>query len=308
MRPAASAEGPSVISIFQNTSILSKVVAGTLVIGYLIPITGLFPSALGYLALVPGRTLPCAWNLLTYALVTPSFVELITSLLGWLILCKVVEPVYGGRGLLVLILFLVFATGILTFITVFIIYVATRSAPVLYSELSGFHGVLAGMLVAVKQIMPDQELALFGLFKFRGRHLPGLYLLITTPIGFLSRPLEVLPFVFYGAYTTWFYLRFLQYNNETKLRGDPSQDFSFASFFPTTMQPFVDKAVGVFWTPKFGLAREQPSGHVLGGSSLTGSDDHDAARRRERGARALEERIKKQKEIDIENQQGQENS
>lgn len=206
MRPAASPPAPSLISIFQNTTVLSKVVAATLLLGYLIPLTGVLPSTLGYLALVPGRcgshsklklllcreardgyalpcshhsqpprsyqarwpfslrTLPWAWNLFTYALVTPNLVEvrgtktarqvrscfnlrhpttvlisgicgvffqLLTSLLGWLILCKVVEPVYGTKGLVLFIVFDALATGFLTFVTVFIIYVATRSAPLL---------------------------------------------------------------------------------------------------------------------------------------------------------------------------------
>jgi hypothetical protein len=36
-----------------------------------------------------------------------------------------------------------------------------------YAPISGFHGVLAGFLVAVKQIMPDQEIAAF--FKLRAK-------------------------------------------------------------------------------------------------------------------------------------------
>ena len=36
-----------------------------------------------------------------------------------------------------------------------------------YAPISGFHGVLAGFLVAVKQIMPDQEITAF--FKLRAK-------------------------------------------------------------------------------------------------------------------------------------------
>lgn len=48
-----------------------------------------------------------------------------------------------------------------------------------YSEFNGFHGILAGLLVAVKQIMPDHEVILAGLFKLKARvraqhkHQPG---------------------------------------------------------------------------------------------------------------------------------------
>jgi hypothetical protein len=38
-----------------------------------------------------------------------------------------------------------------------------------YTRFSGFHGVIAGLLVAVKQIMPDQEVKMFGTLKLRAR-------------------------------------------------------------------------------------------------------------------------------------------
>ncbi|CAD7694975.1 unnamed protein product [Ostreobium quekettii] len=301
MPAAEAAQGAPLASIFHNPSILAKAVAGLLLAGYLV---SLADGLLAYLALVPGRTVPFAWNLVTYSFVTDSIVELISSLLGWLLLSKVVEPVYGAKGLLTFMLAVALATGMMTFVTAFIVYVATRSPHVLYRNLCGFHGVLAGLLVTLKQIMPDQELALFGVIKFRGRHLPGLYVLLTTVLGLLSDPLGVLPFVLYGTYFSWLYLRFFHRNPETNLRGDPSQDFRLASFFPEQVQPAVDKVAGMFPSPKLGAVQPRQLGHVLGGTSLTGGDDHDAARRRERGARALEERIKKQKDVDLENPGG----
>lgn len=38
-----------------------------------------------------------------------------------------------------------------------------------YTEFSGFHGILAGLLVAVKQIMPNQEVILGGIFRTSAR-------------------------------------------------------------------------------------------------------------------------------------------
>lgn len=44
-----------------------------------------------------------------------------------------------------------------------------------YAEISGFHGVVAGMLVAVKQLTPDTEITVVQIVKLRAkvRHLPA---------------------------------------------------------------------------------------------------------------------------------------
>jgi hypothetical protein len=38
-----------------------------------------------------------------------------------------------------------------------------------YAPLSGFHGVLAGFLVAVKQLMPEQEITVLFVLKLRAK-------------------------------------------------------------------------------------------------------------------------------------------
>lgn len=81
-------------------------------------------------------------------------------------------------------------------------------------------------------------------------------------------------------------------------RGDLSEEFRLASFFPQPLQPPVDRIAGAV-TRLTGLgaastaAQQQQAGsyYGLGGAVLPGSDAGDAARRRERGAKALEERL-----------------
>jgi len=38
-----------------------------------------------------------------------------------------------------------------------------------YMPISGFHGVLSGFLVGIKQIMPDQELSVFGIARIKAK-------------------------------------------------------------------------------------------------------------------------------------------
>lgn len=35
-----------------------------------------------------------------------------------------------------------------------------------------------------------------------------------------------------GTYIGWIYLRYFQKKQETKIKGDPSDEFSFSAFFP----------------------------------------------------------------------------
>lgn len=174
-----------------------------------------------------------------------------------------------------------------------------------YMPLSGFHGVLSGFLVGVKQIIPDQELPLVSLLKIRakvlvtwvgkryemnknktffffgegGRRgavcwaiiwltlhfywfvrsiwyelqqigkralipspcfvqwLPSLMVLMSAVISFFTEEsAKYLPTIIFGTYMSWIYLRYLQRKPETNLRGDPSDEFSFSTFFPEVLR------------------------------------------------------------------------
>ncbi|KAL3598779.1 hypothetical protein D5086_006697 [Populus alba] len=80
---------------------------------------------------------------------------------------------------------------------------------------------------------------------------------------------------------------------ETKLRGDPSDDFAFSSFFPDFLRPVIDPIASIFHRMLCGRFETsiEAHGYTLGGAPLPGSDPIEASRRRERGARALEERL-----------------
>nr|XP_028962062.1 rhomboid-like protein 19 [Malus domestica] len=124
--------------------------------------------------------------------------------------------------------------------------------------------------------------------------LPSISLLLSISISFwIEKSATHLPFVIFGTYTSWIYLRFWQRKPETKLKGDPSEDFAFSTFFPELVRPVIDPVASIFHRMLCGRseASNESQGYTLGGSSLPGSDPIEASRRRERGARALEERL-----------------
>ncbi|KAL0029805.1 hypothetical protein WJX77_000962 [Trebouxia sp. C0004] len=281
-----------------NFTRLSKAFAGVLCLGYIVQLV--VPVAREYLTLVPGRTIPCVWNVFTAGLIETDVFRLLLSIVGVLVLAKVVEPVWGSKGFLLFAAVVNFWTGFCTFVLLYLLYTVDRTGDLLYTEICGFQGVFAGLLVGLKQIMPENDVTLVGYVKFRAKHLPAIFIALTvTGALVLGTVLKTVPFVLFGTYASWFYLRFFQSKPETSLQGDPSDEFRFATFFPGALHPVIDRVAGlcsqVF---RVGLQQaparaESGTSYVLNGAPLPGSDNAEAARRRERGARALEERLGK---------------
>lgn len=282
---------PGGVGIFTGFTHLCKGLAVVLVIGNVV--SQIFPSTIEYLALVPGKTVPFAWNLVTAGYLEHSVFGLVLSIIGLLFSGKLLEPIWGSREFFKFIIVVNIFTSISVFVTTIFLYYITRMESFLYTPLYGFHGVLSGFLVGVKQIMPDQEMTLFYVLKLRAQWLPSLLVLVSIIVSILAtESTTYLPFIIFGTYGSWLYLRYIQKKPETNLKGDPSDEFAFSTFFPEIMRPIVD-AIALVCEKIFcgGSQRISEEGDAVGGMPLPGSDPIEASRRRERGARALEERL-----------------
>ncbi|XVE75352.1 hypothetical protein DITRI_Ditri12bG0087500 [Diplodiscus trichospermus] len=275
--------------IFSGLTRLCKGLAVILIGGHIV--VQLLPSSVTYLALIPARTIPFGWNLVTAGYIEQSLHGVVVSTLGLLFMGKLLEPIWGSKEFLKFIFVINFLTSVCVFITAIALYYITRQGNYLYMPLSGFHGVLAGFLVGIKQIVPDQELSLL---KIKAKWLPSLMLLLSIAISFFTPDSATyLPTLIFGTYMGWIYLRYLQRKPEAKRRGDPSEDFAFSTFFPEFLRPIIDPIASIFHWMLCGKseASTDAQGYTLGGAPLPGSDPIEASRRRERGARALEERL-----------------
>ncbi|KAF9674862.1 hypothetical protein SADUNF_Sadunf10G0171100 [Salix dunnii] len=311
-------------SFFTGFTKLCKGLAVVLVAGHIV--VQILPSAVNYLALIPAkydlhfndeeiyslpeilfcRTIPFTWNLITAGYIEQSIFGVVASTLCLLIMGKLLEPVWGSKEFLKFIFIVNFLVSVCVFITAIGLYYITRQENYLYMPISGFQGILAGFLVGTKQIIPDQELSLLrikakdvsyillGAVSNAMQWFPSLMLLIAVAISFFtSDSAKYLPTLIFGTYMSWIYLRYFQRKPETKLRGDPSVDFAFSSFFPEFIRPVIDPIASIFHRMLCGRfeTSTEAHGYTLGGTSLPGSDPIEASRRRERGARALEERL-----------------
>lgn len=74
---------------------------------------------------------------------------------------------------------------------------------------------------------------LFGIDSNSMQWLPSLMLLLSIVVSFFTlESATYLPTLIFGTYVSWIYLRYWQRKPETKLKGDPSDDFAFSTFFP----------------------------------------------------------------------------
>ncbi|KAK6933335.1 TMEM115/Pdh1/Rbl19 [Dillenia turbinata] len=236
-------------------------------------------------------TIPFGWNLLTAGYIEQTLYGVIINPIGLLFIGKLLEPIWGSKEFLKFIFIVNVLTYLGVFVTAVALYYITTKENYLYMPVSGFHGVIAGFLVGIKQIIPHQELPLV---KLKAKWLPSLMLLLPIVASFFTPDSATyLPTLIFGTYMSWIYLRYFQRKPETKLKGDPSEEFAFSTFFPEILRPLIDPIASVFdrmLCGKSGTSNEEKE-YTLGGAPLPGSDPIEASRRRERGARALEERL-----------------
>lgn len=125
------------------------------------------------------------------------------------------------------------------------------------------------------------------LFQVRLKAAPALVLVLLALLrlsGLLdsSAPLAAYS---YGALSGWVYLRF--YQRHSRGRGDMSDHFAFASFFPEALQPAVGLLAGLVHAAlvKIKVCRKMVKRYDVGAPSsitisLPGTDPQDAERRR----------------------------
>lgn len=200
---------------------------------------------------------PQIWTLLTSSFIESDPPELIISVVGVLFTARILESSWGTLPLLQYIAIVAVASGCMLFIASLALYLAAPSlnSQLLYADMAGFHGVLGALLVGIKQALPDKEAKLLSFVKIPSKvriavhfashisllqYLPGLYLLVCVALGLvLGRVLEVAALVLFAQYAGWWYLRFLQPRQDGS-RGDASEEFRFATFFPPVVHAPID--------------------------------------------------------------------
>lgn len=190
------------------------------------------------------------------------------------------------------------------------------------TTISGGIAIQAGFLVSFKQLVPEHTVSLFrGMIKMRVKHFPAIFLLANILSGVLFATDTAMYLSCFGFFTSWIYLRFYRRTESLStsetgegsyIRGDASDTFAFAHFFPEPIYTPVAKITEEVWKVLLALkvctpfsdedvdaGNEQASARAEGGlpsimNSKGGSGGgrrEEAERRRALALKALDQRL-----------------
>ena len=110
----------------------------------------------------------------------------------------------------------------------------------------GFQPGLMACFVALKQVMPDTQIAIFFLFRIKLGQLPLFALTLTSLAGIIMPSRGVLSMLV-AFPVSWFYLRYFSYLYNRTTPGDMRDSFSLATFFPAAISPYILPLAKVFF-------------------------------------------------------------
>ncbi|CAG8551523.1 13822_t:CDS:2 [Funneliformis mosseae] len=233
------------------------------------------PSLSQGLALVPNSALWEFWTFITASFYETNLINFIGSVLTILGMGKYLERAWGSREFLKFIGIVMIGANICVVLTYLCEYAITGSPFYLFRVINGMNGLISGFLVGLKQLIPEHLLKpVKGSSLCRVKHLPSLFIIVNFVCFLLFESQTQLLLVFYGSLISWVYLRFFKYQDG--LRGDRSETFSMASFFPEFIQRFpID-------------LENLPTTYI---PSMPGSQRAEAERRRALALKALDARL-----------------
>ena len=116
------------------------------------------------------------------------------------------------------------------------------------ATISGGIALQASFLVSFKQLVPEHTVNLLKVIRMRVKHFPALFLLVNTISGLVFGTETALFLAWFGFLVSWTYLRFYRTSpvlttatggESASVKGDASDTFAFAYFFPEAIHPFI---------------------------------------------------------------------
>ncbi|XP_075149246.1 transmembrane protein 115 [Haematobia irritans] len=289
-------------ALLHNTSPVITFICLVTFCGYLLSFS---ETAVLFLTVTPGYILPNAefwiWTAFTFCFIELHWWEVLVDVVTVGLCGKMIEPLWGQMEMFKFFALSNFGVSILTTIYYLFYYMITKNPQILFDvHIHGLAGYVAGICVAVRQIMPDHLILKTRWGKLTNRNVP-LTVLVLSIIFWAIKLLDgTYPAMFAsGLLVSWVYLRFYQHHPNG--RGDSSESFTFASFFPNIMQPVIHLLVNPIYKffLRVGVVKPPAPPRIASAASLTsvsismpGVDPHDIERRRQIALKALSERLK----------------
>ncbi|KKZ67131.1 hypothetical protein EMCG_07190 [[Emmonsia] crescens] len=199
-----------------------------------------------YLSLVPSNILFYPWTLVTATFVEHNIFTVVITGATVFYGGKYLERAWGSREFAKFILVVALVPNIvMVFLYILWSNIVSDSA-IAFKGISGGISIQAAFLVAFKQLVPEHTVTILkGIVKMRVKHFPALFLLLNAIGGIILGTDVALNLSWLGLLSSWTYLRFYKRQpdlsgtstNGLGIKGDASETFAFANFFPDAIQP-----------------------------------------------------------------------
>ncbi|KAL9923553.1 transmembrane protein 115 [Glossina fuscipes] len=289
-------------ALLRNTSPVITLICLVTAVGYLLSFS---ETAVLYLTVTPGYILPntefWVWTAFTFCFMELHWWEVLVDVITVGLCGKMIEPLWGQMEMFKFFALSNIGVSILTTMYYLFNYMITKDPLILFDvHIHGLAGYVAGICVAVRQIMPDHLIFKTRYGKLTNRNVP-LTVLILSIVFWVIKLLDgTYPAMFAsGLLVSWVYLRFYQHHPNG--RGDSSDSFTFASFFPSVTQPVISILVNPIYMCclKMSIVKPPAPPRISSAAclmsisvSMPGVDPHDIERRRQIALKALSERLK----------------
>ncbi|KAI0407892.1 eukaryotic integral membrane protein-domain-containing protein [Xylaria palmicola] len=201
-----------------------------------------------WLVLVPQLSIFYPWTFLTTALVEENITSLAVAAVTLFNGGRYLERAWSSKEFAKFLVVASLIPNFLCFLLLITMYTVTRNEDWTLTTINGTIPLQISFLVAFSQLVPAHTVTLFrGVLSLRVPRFPLIYLglialaNLTPWISGASLPLAI-----FGFLTSWTYLRFyktvfpdLDSSQPASMRGDASETFAFAEFFPAPVKPFV---------------------------------------------------------------------
>ncbi|XP_060621767.2 transmembrane protein 115 [Anolis sagrei] len=286
------------LAALASTSVVVKSICAVVLLLYLLSFAVDTVFALG---VTPGFLFPpnfWVWTLATHCVTETHLWDVGLSLATVVAAGRLLEPLWGALELLIFFAVVNISVGLLGALAYLLSYVALFDLSYLFTiRIHGMLGFLGGVLVALKQTMGDRTV--LKIPQVRMKVVPMLLLLLLAVLRLTTLiASNVLASYGFGVLSSWVYLRF--YQRHSRGRGDMSDHFAFATFFPEILQPVVGLLANLVHSllVKVKVCRKTVKRYDVGAPSsitisLPGTDPQDAERRRQLALKALNERLKR---------------
>ncbi|KAI3656541.1 hypothetical protein MP638_003493 [Amoeboaphelidium occidentale] len=250
------------------------------------------------------QRLPFIWTFLTAPFYEINALSAVLNMIFFYVTSRYVEGTLQMKEYLKFLLLISTLPTLAVSLLYFVLYALSFDLSELEVMIYGGTGVQMGLLVVLKQLIPEHSIKLFkGFVTFRVKYVPLAFfslILIMSLLRLMSGMVQIF-LAINGFLCSWIYLRFFL--------QDRSESFSFLSFLPETLRSILRPLVRLIYHSfvLLKILKHVPSRNdgLLGGSSFDNSsglglsqsqrtmsnDIQEAERRRALALKALETRL-----------------